>query len=70
MTRNVGTVDRAVRLIVAAVAVLIAFMIGPGSAGGIVLFVVAAIMLITSLIGTCPIYRLFGMNTCRVPDRG
>ena len=34
---------------------------------GIVLFVVAAVMLVTAAVGFCPLYRLFGISTCKVP---
>lgn len=69
MVRNVGTVDRIVRLVVAAVAVVVALAVGAGSVGGVVLLIVGAIMLLTALVGTCPLYRLVGINTCRVRPR-
>jgi Protein of unknown function (DUF2892) len=67
MTRNVGTADRILRFIIAAVAVISAVAIGAGSVGGIVLFVVAGVMLVTGFVGTCPLYRLVGVNTCKLP---
>lgn len=66
MTRNVGPADRIIRLAVAVLAVVGAIAVGADTLGGIVLFLVAAIMLVTSVLGTCPLYRLIGVNTCKV----
>jgi len=68
MTRNEGTVDRSVRVLIAVVAVAAAFAVGAGSVLGIVLFAVAAVMLVTAAVGFCPLYRVLGLSTCRVPS--
>lgn len=65
MTRNMGRWDRLVRaLVVTPLAVVAAFAVGAGTVLGIVLFVVAAIMLVTAAVGHCPLYRLVGLSTC------
>lgn len=69
MTSNVGSTDKIVRFVVAVAALVGAFMVGIGKPLGIVLVVVAVIMAITAVVGFCPLYRLFGMNTCRVDKR-
>lgn len=70
MTRNLGNIDRMVRaFVVAPLAVIVAVLIGAGSIGGIILFVVAGIMLVTSAAGFCPLYRVLGLNTCAAPRR-
>ena len=33
---------------------------------GIVLLVLAGVFLLTSIFGVCPLYSLFGVNTCTV----
>jgi hypothetical protein len=67
MTRNMGTADRLLRaFVVAPAAIIAAILIGPGSIGGIILFVVAGVMLVTAAVGVCPLYRVFGMTTCPV----
>jgi hypothetical protein len=66
MTRNVGSVDRIVRFVVALAAVVVALVVGPGTVGGVVLLAVAAIMAVTGAVGTCPLYRVFGIDTCKV----
>jgi DUF2892 family protein len=64
MSRNMGAIDRALRLfVVVPVAVVVAFILGAGTVGGIVLFAVAGIMLATSLTGYCPTYTLVGIST-------
>jgi hypothetical protein len=68
MRTNESTLDRGIRVAVAVVAAVLAFVVGAGSVGGIVLFVVAAIMLVTAAAGFCPLYRLFGISTCKVPS--
>jgi hypothetical protein len=66
MSRNMSTLDRSLRsFLVAPAAIVIAFVVGAGSAGGIVLFALAAVMLATSAVGFCPLYRLL-----RIDSRG
>lgn len=65
MKKNVGTLDRIVRLILAAVlAVLFLMKIVSGTLG-IILLVVAAVLILTSLINFCPLYAIFGIKTCK-----
>lgn len=66
MSANVGNTDRIVRLLIAAVAVILAIVTGPAEALGIVLWIVAAVMAVTALVGFCPLYRIFGITTCPV----
>lgn len=67
MTKNEGTVDRSIRAILGVVAVVGAALVGLGSVPGIVLLAVAGILLATAAVGFCPLYRVFGVSTCRVP---
>lgn len=66
MRTNEGPLDRLVRVIAAVVVAGIAFLVGPTSVIGIVLFVVAAVLLVTAAVGFCPLYRVFGISTCAV----
>ena len=64
MFRNMTTLDRALRsFLVAPAAIVSAFVVGAGSAGGIVLFALAAVMLATSAAGFCPLYRLLHIDS-------
>ena len=64
MTHNMGTFDRVLRaFLVAPAAIVVALILGAGTIGGIILFVVAGIMLATSATGYCPNYTVFGIST-------
>jgi len=65
MKKNMGTADRIIRVIIAAlVAVLYFTGVIPGTLG-IILMVLAGIFVLTSLISFCPLYLPFGIRTCR-----
>ncbi|MDD2858638.1 MAG: DUF2892 domain-containing protein [Candidatus Nanopelagicales bacterium] len=63
MSRNESPIDRIIRLVIAVAAVVVAFLVGPSTVLGIILFVVAAVMLLTAAVGFCPIYRILGLRT-------
>ena len=64
MTRNMGTFDRALRaFVVAPVAIVVAFVLGAGTLGGIILFIFAGIMLTTAVTAYCPTYTVVGIST-------
>lgn len=64
MTQNMGTLDRGLRVfLVAPAAIVAALLLGAGTLGGIVLFVVAGIMLATGATGFCPTYTVLGIST-------
>ncbi|WP_263729503.1 YgaP-like transmembrane domain [Cellulomonas sp. SG140] len=60
-----GSSDRVVRLVAAVVLVVAALLAGAGTTLGVVLLVVAAVLAVTSAVGFCPLYRLFGLSTVR-----
>ncbi|MFO1481344.1 MAG: DUF2892 domain-containing protein [Turneriella sp.] len=65
MKKNMGTADRALRLIAA---IVIGVLYGLNLISGtvaIVLGVVAVAFFATSLIGWCPLYLPFGLSTCK-----
>ena len=64
LVKNMGSLDRALRaFVVAPAAIVAAFAVGASSIGGIVLFAVAGIALVTGAAGRCPNYVLFGIDT-------
>jgi hypothetical protein len=65
MIRNMGTIDRAARLIIAVVALYIAFAVATGGALFWVALAVGVIFTATALVGNCPLYRIVGLKTCR-----
>jgi hypothetical protein len=67
MTKNMGSVDRILRLLVV-VAIGAAYLLGHLSGTvAIALGAVAAVFFLTSLIGTCPAYLPFGLSTRSKP---
>jgi len=67
MKENVGTVDRALRVVVG-VALALAGWLGAGGALGIVLIVIGLVLLVTGLMSSCPIYSVAGMNSVEEDD--
>lgn len=63
MRMNVGTADKAVRLVLAVVIALLYFTGTLKGALGITLLVLAGIFFLTSLIGFCPLYALLHLST-------
>ena len=64
MKKNMGTVDRIVRLLIAAVITILYFNNTITGTLGIVLMVLAGVFVLTSLVSFCPLYTLIGLNTC------
>jgi hypothetical protein len=63
MIKNMGTVDRVVRVLLA---VLVAVLYLTGNISGtaaIILGILALIFLLTSLVGFCPLYAPFKFST-------
>lgn len=67
MKKNMGTIDRVIRLAVVAVIAALYFAGQLSGLVGIILGVVAVAFLVTSLIGWCPLYLPFGLST-RKPE--
>jgi len=64
MVKNVGTPDRVVRLIIAAGLAALAYFGLLGGTAAIVAYVVAAILALTAVLGTCLLYKVAGIDTC------
>ena len=61
---NMGGADRIIRALIAvAIAVLYFTNVITGTLG-IVLLIVGAVFLLTSIVGFCPLYAPFGIRTC------
>ncbi len=63
MKKNMGTIDKVVRILIAAIVVLLYFTNVISGTLAIILLALSAVLFITSLIGFCPMYYLTGMNT-------
>ena len=62
MKKNVGSIDKIIRYIIALIAFYVAYKGLVQSPWDYVLYAVAGIMVLTGLIGTCPIFSIFGIN--------
>jgi hypothetical protein len=62
MKQNESSIDRIIRIIVGIAAILIGLFYTSGVLS-IVLYVVAAILLVTAILGVCPLYMLFHFST-------
>ncbi len=64
MKKNVGSIDKIARIIIAVVAGYFAKTHAfDASWINYLLYAVTAIMLLTAVVGTCPIYSVLGMKT-------
>ncbi|HLP65420.1 DUF2892 domain-containing protein [Flavobacterium sp.] len=66
MKKNMGSADRIIRLIIAAV---LGFLFYNGTISGtlgIIAVIVAGVFALTSLVSFCPLYPLLGITTCSV----
>lgn len=65
MNKNVGILDRIIRVAIAAVLLYLGLKVYVGSLLGIGLAIVSIIPLITALLGSCLMYSLLGIRTCK-----
>lgn len=64
MERNVGSLDRIMRIVIG-LALLAGFLVdGQASRGW--LYLIGFMPLLTGVFGTCPVYSLLGISTCRI----
>ncbi|RRO24307.1 YgaP family membrane protein [Flavobacteriaceae bacterium 14752] len=63
MLKNVGTLDKRIRIIVALVIAILYFTGLISGTLAYVLIAVGAILLITSLVNFCPLYALLRLNS-------
>lgn len=64
MKKNMGSLDRMVRIVLAVVMTALFFTGTVTGTLGIVLLVLAVVFAATSAISFCPLYTLVGVNTC------
>lgn len=63
-----GTTDRLIRILLAAVFAILYFTGTVTGVLGIVLLIFGGVFILTSLVGFCPLYATFGIRTCRVHE--
>lgn len=62
---NVGGGDKAFRIVLGLVLIVVALVVEMTTPLKIVTWIVAAIALATAFMGFCPLNRMIGLNTCK-----
>lgn len=63
MQKNMGTVDRTIRVVFALLIAVLYFTGSISGTAGIILGIIAIVMLITGFVGVCPAYLPFKIST-------
>ncbi|AUD07295.1 YgaP family membrane protein [Spirosoma pollinicola] len=66
MIKNMGSVDRLFRVVIAIVLAILFYKDIIAGVWGIVALVVAGVFVLTSLMSSCPLYLPFGIRTSRL----
>ena len=61
MKKNIGKTDMTVRLVLAALLVILYFFVGKIT--GLIFIIIAIILAVTALTRTCPLYYIFRTDT-------
>jgi hypothetical protein len=66
VNKNLGNLDRVLRaFLVVPAAVIVGAVVGPASMLAIVLYLLAAVMVATAAVGSCPLYSLLHIDSRR-----
>ncbi|MBK7038561.1 MAG: DUF2892 domain-containing protein [Chitinophagales bacterium] len=63
MKANMGTADKIIRILLAIAVVILYYTDQISGTAAIILLIVAGIFILTSIVGFCPIYRVFGISS-------
>lgn len=70
MKKNVGKVDRALRIVLGIVLITVPFVSGmalfTSTAATAIAIIAGAILLFTAITSFCPLFHLFGIRTCKL----
>jgi len=66
MKRNMGKIDKILRFAIAVIIALLIYYEVIGGALSYILLTVAAVFLLTSLTGFCPLYGVLGLNSYKM----
>lgn len=64
MTKNIGAVDRAARVVIGLALLAYALKLGMPETGWNFVGWLGLIPLVTALAGVCPLYSVIGLSTC------
>jgi hypothetical protein len=63
MKKNMGRLDRIIRVAIAVLVAVLYFTNVISGTWAVILGILALVFLLTSLVGTCPLYMPFGIST-------
>jgi hypothetical protein len=63
MIKNVSSADKVIRLLVAALMVVLVIAKVITGTWSVILIILAVVLVVTSLVSFCPIYTVLGINT-------
>ena len=63
MKKNMGSIDRTVRVLIAIAVAVLYFTNQISGTATIILGILAVVFVLTSMVGTCPLYLPFGFST-------
>jgi hypothetical protein len=66
MKRNIGTIDRILRIVLALAGVMVVFVADLKLVYNIIILLSSGVLLTTALIGFCPVCSLSGFSSCKV----
>jgi len=65
MKKNIGPTDKIIRIVIAVIIMALYYFGKISDTTAMVLLVIGIVLLLTSLINFCPLYRIIGVNTCK-----
>lgn len=65
MNRNVGTIDRILRLVLGVALLVWGLSAGFGATLPLLATIAGAVLVGTAAVSFCPLYRIIGLTTCR-----
>jgi hypothetical protein len=69
MKKNIGFLDRIIRIILSVVFAALYFMQVITGTIGLILLIAGGVLLATSLVDFCPIYKIFGIDSIPPEER-
>ena len=66
MIKNIHKLDRVIRILIFVILLTLYLTNTLTGTLGISLLVIGTILLLTSILNFCPIYRLLGISTCKI----
>ena len=65
MKKNMGGLDKVIRVVLALIAGLLVYFEVVNGPLAYILLTIIGVFVITSLVGFCPLYGIFGISSCR-----